>query len=92
MPGQCMDPPLLADSELQAIGQTASAVALAEVDTVVQAGGEGTDEGKNHEQPQVSIIARECPVILGNAVQRITGNTAHSKCWPSWTTAEWSPR
>jgi hypothetical protein len=42
--------------------------------------------------PSLSIIARECPVILGNAVQRITGNTAHSKCWPSWTTAEWSPR
>jgi hypothetical protein len=33
MPGQCMYLTLLADSELQAIGQTALAVALAEVDT-----------------------------------------------------------
>jgi hypothetical protein len=50
------DPTLLADSELQAIGQTALAVALAEVDTVVQAGGEGTDEGKNHEQLQACLL------------------------------------
>ena len=35
-----MYPELLADPTLQKIGQTASAVALAEVDTVVQAGGE----------------------------------------------------
>jgi hypothetical protein len=40
----------------------------------------------------LSIIARECPVIIGNTVQPITGTTARSKCWPSWTTAEWSPR
>jgi Metallo-beta-lactamase superfamily len=40
----------------------------------------------------VSIIARKCPVIIGNTVQPITGNTARSKCWPSWITAEWSPR
>ena len=53
--GTVHDPTLLADSELQAIGQTALAVALAEVDTVVQAGGEGTDEGKNHEQLQACL-------------------------------------
>jgi hypothetical protein len=40
----------------------------------------------------LSIIARKCPVIIGNTVQPITGNTARSKCWPSWITAEWSPR
>jgi hypothetical protein len=54
--GTVHDPTLLADSELQAIGQTALAVALAEVDTVVQAGGEGTNEGKNHEQPQACLL------------------------------------
>jgi uncharacterized protein YjbI with pentapeptide repeats len=35
---------------------------------------------------QVSITARECPVIVGDSAQRIAGNAAHSDRWLSCIT------